>query len=98
METIPLAPVEAIIPDHDAEPRDDLEPEPELDAGVLVDPETPTAEELDPNSIVAYDIAEYDTINQVLEANKSSPSLEPLRQKAREQSLDYELANGKLLF
>ena len=65
---------------------------------MLVDPEIPTPEELDPNSIVAYDIAEYDVIDQVLVVNKSSPSLEPLRQKAREQSLDYELVNDKLLF
>ena len=78
METIPLAPIEAIIPDHDAKTPDDLEPEPELDAGVLVDLKTPIAEELEPNSIVAYNIAEYDVINQVLAANKSSPLLEPL--------------------
>ena len=90
VETVPLAPIEASIPE------DELEPE--LDAGVLVDPETPTTEELDPNSIITYDIAEYDVINRVLLANKTSPSLEPLRQKAREQSLDYELANDKLLF
>ena len=65
---------------------------------MLVDLETPTIEELDPNFIVIYNIAEYDVINRVLLANKTSPSLEPLWQKAREQSLDYELVNDKLLF
>ena len=67
-----------MIPDYDPKTLNDLKLEPELDAGVLVDLETPTIEELDPNSIVIYDIAEYDVIDQVLLANKTSPSLEPL--------------------
>ena len=63
VKTVPLTPVEAIVLEHDPESRDIPWAELELDAGVLVDPETPTADELDPNSIVAYDIAEYDVIN-----------------------------------
>ncbi|KAL5316157.1 hypothetical protein ACEPPN_017035 [Leptodophora sp. 'Broadleaf-Isolate-01'] len=63
--TIPLAPIEAMIPDHDIKTRDEPEPEPELESNieVLIDPETPTAEELNLNFIVAYDIAEYDVID-----------------------------------
>ena len=55
MEIVPLALVEALIP------GDELEPE--LDVGVLVDPETLTPEELDLNLIVAYNIAEYNIVN-----------------------------------
>ncbi|KAL5320110.1 hypothetical protein ACEPPN_013172 [Leptodophora sp. 'Broadleaf-Isolate-01'] len=61
VETIPLAPVKAMIPDYDVKTRDKLKPESNTD--VLIDPETPTTEKLDLNSIVAYDIAEYDVID-----------------------------------
>lgn len=70
-----------MILDRDIETRDEpeLELEPESNTGVLINPETLTAEELDLNSMVVYNIAEYNVINQVLLANKSSPSLEPLQ-------------------
>ena len=63
METIPLAPIKAIVPDYDTKLRDDLEPVLELDVGVLVDLETLIAKELNLNFIIAYNIAEYDIIN-----------------------------------
>ena len=66
-----------MILDYDAKPRDELKLKPEPNIRVLVDLETLTPEELDFNSIVAYNVAEYDVINQVLLFNKSSPSLEP---------------------
>jgi hypothetical protein len=52
----------------------------------------------DPRSMVAYDIDGYDIIDQVLSANKLSPSLEPLRERARNHILDYELERDKLYF
>ena len=88
IETIPLAPMEPMILDHDYASRDEPEPEAEpgleLDVRVLINSETLTVEELDSNSIIAYNIAEYNIIDQVLLVNKSSPSLKLLRQKARE--------------
>ena len=48
--------------------------------------------------MVAYDINGYNIVDQAIEANKTSPDLEPLRAKARVHRLDYELNQGKLYF
>lgn len=60
---------------------------------LIVDGEPP-----DPASVVAYNINGYNIIDQVIEANKTSPDLEPLRAKARAHHMDYELNQGKLYF
>jgi hypothetical protein len=51
-----------------------------------------------PASAAAYDVEGYHIIDQVINANKSSPILEPLRERARDNHLDYELDYGKLYF
>ena len=63
VEIIPLVLIKAIILDHDAKTRDELELKPELNTRVLVDLKTPIIEELNLNSIVAYNITEYNVIN-----------------------------------
>ena len=63
VKIIPLAPMEAMIPDYDAEIHNELEPKPEPNIRVLIDPETLTTKELDPNFMVAYNIAEYNVID-----------------------------------
>ena len=52
----------------------------------------------DPVSMVAYDIDGYNIVDEVIAANKTSPLLEPLRDKARQQHMDYELKQDKLFF
>ena len=49
-------------------------------------------------STVAYNIENYDIIDQVFTANKESEELETLREKARQQHPNYTLASGKLFF
>lgn len=60
---------------------------------LVVDGEPPDAA-----SAVACDIEGYDIIDKVILANKESPSLELLREKARNHSLDLEISQGKLYF
>lgn len=55
-------------------------------------------EATDPTSMIAYDIDGYEVIDRLLSANKTSVTLEPLREKARNHALDYELRHDKLYF
>ena len=60
--------------------------------------ETILGEPSDPSSMIAYDVQGYNAIDDVLRANKESPLLEDQRNQARNNSLDYELSQGKLFF
>lgn len=53
---------------------------------------------VNPVSEEEYDVNGYDVIDQIIAANKSSPVLESLREKARDHGLDYTLDNDKLFF
>ena len=62
------------------------------------DGEVLTGEPADPTSVIAYDMHGYTVIDDLLQANKNSPSLEAQRIQARNNSLDYELRQNKLFF
>ncbi|CAL3968563.1 unnamed protein product [Diplocarpon coronariae] len=46
----------------------------------------------DPTSRVEYDVASYHIIDEVIQANKTSPELQKFRDEAQSHSLDYELS------
>ena len=88
VEKVELSPVTLVRREED--PDQPADPKP---ADEYLDDEAP-----DPTSAAAYDIEGYDIIDQVINANKNSPALEPLRERARDNHLDYELDHGKLYF
>ncbi|KAK6585011.1 hypothetical protein PZA11_003235 [Diplocarpon coronariae] len=61
-------------------------------------PIAPIEAPADPTSRVEYDVASYHVIDEVIQANKTSPELQKFRDEAQSHSLDYELSQGKLFF
>lgn len=88
-----VAPEMARQTDATPEPSPQVEDGPEAQGHLTLDGEAP-----DPASEVAYDIDGYNIIDEVISANKDSPSLELLREKARAKHPDYELSHGKLYY
>ena len=88
VEKVELSPVALV--EREENPNRTAEPEP---ADEYLEGEAP-----DPASAAAYDVEGYDIIDQVINANKNSPALKPLRERARDDHLDYEIDHGKLYF
>ncbi|CAL3963542.1 unnamed protein product [Diplocarpon coronariae] len=65
---------------------------------VTIVPIAPIEAPADPTSRVEYDVASYHIIDEVIQANKTSPELQKFRDEAQSHSLDYELSQGKLFF
>ena len=56
-----------------------------------MDDEANINDKINLNSNIVYDIENYNIIDRLLTINKTAPSLEPLREKARNNHLDYKL-------
>jgi hypothetical protein len=52
----------------------------------------------DPGSMVAYDIENFGIIDEVLQANRTSEGLGPLRERARNNDVTYKLMDGLLFY